>query len=653
MRRLGLASVVSLMLSAGCTSGSSTNGGSGGRTPQGTGGALASGGSGPRTGGAVGTGSGGSVVGIGGTIGGGGGTPGGSGGEAGRPSAGNGGAGRAGMAGAPGTGGATVACQAPIPIMTGTAATVSVNLAAATVATVSRDLMGIHTAVYDGLLTTSTTTEQLLRAAGVTSLRYPGGSYADQYHWERNFADPTPAAGAGSNVIYVDPSANFGSFVLLLQRLGANAMITVNYGMNSSATGPGSPKEAAAWVAYANSRPGDTAVIGPDNSTPPVDFMTAGYWAALRAAAPLAVDDGKNFLRIAHPEPVGIKYWELGNELYGNGFYNGAADNPNTVPDESTAGWEPDLHGAYNGTNGGARRNNANLSPAVYGMGVAAFSAAMKAVDNTIQFGGIVNWPDSSYAGFNSGALANACPGMDFAVVHWYPGSTVASLLTIPRTEIPNMFRDLHALLQTSCGARGATMPIAVTEWGPNTLYGTAAIIGQTWHPAPPGVPSQTQVGGIFSAESYANFMEQNALAVHWAQLHDTQYLTPAPVQDTPGFAYHGQLIAHYLAAGGDAVLPPPTSSNAALLTHAARHADGSFSVMLTNTSATAAANVTLNATGGALGCVGTLYTYVPTGTNNDGPVSPGDPIFSSTTGTTVPIAVPAYSVVVVRFPSR
>ena len=27
-----------------------------------------------------------------------------------------------------------------------------------------------------------------------------------------------------------------------------------------------------------------------------------------------------------HPAPVGIKYWEIGNEPYGNGYYGGGND---------------------------------------------------------------------------------------------------------------------------------------------------------------------------------------------------------------------------------------------------------------------------------------------------------------------------------------
>ncbi|HEX2658795.1 MAG TPA: hypothetical protein VHU40_11005, partial [Polyangia bacterium] len=156
---------------------------------------------------------------------------------------------------------------------------VQVDFDAAALATVGPDLMGIHTAVYDGLLTRSATTETFLKAAGVTSLRYPGGSYADLYHWELHTGTPTPAAGFGGNGVYIDKAANFGQFVKLLDRMGAHAFITVNYGMDSAGTGPGLPEEAAAWVAYANALPTDTQVIGVDPTG--FDWQTAGYWAGL------------------------------------------------------------------------------------------------------------------------------------------------------------------------------------------------------------------------------------------------------------------------------------------------------------------------------------------------------------------------------------
>src|SRR5205823_13167656 len=53
-------------------------------------------------------------------------------------------------------------------------------------------------------------------------------------------------------------------------------------------------------------------------------YKTAAYWAGIRAASPLAVDDGLNFLRIKHPAPFSFHHYEIGNEVYG--------------------GWEPDHH---------------------------------------------------------------------------------------------------------------------------------------------------------------------------------------------------------------------------------------------------------------------------------------------------------------------
>ena len=76
---------------------------------------------------------------------------------------------------------------------------------------------------------------------------------------------------------------------------------------------------------------------------------------------------------------------------------------------------------------------------------------------------------------------------------------------------------------------------------------------------------------------------------------------------------------------------------------------------MLTNTSATTAANVTVNLTAGstAFACAGSRYAYTPLANNLDGTVSLPQPIFSSATGTSVGVGVPAYSVVMVSFPKR
>jgi hypothetical protein len=471
--------------------------------------------------------------GAGNNSGGGGNNPGGGGanGAAGNPPGiGGRGVGGMGVGGHVGVGGAMAACMPPVPVTGGTAATVTANLGTLG-QTVSTDLMGVHTSVYDSNMQLGSTIWRL-RDAGIKSLRYPGGSYSDLYHWELHTGTPTPASGLGSNTIYIDQSTDFGSFIKFMEAAQANALITINYGMNSTGAGPGRPEEAAAWVAYANGSATNTRAIGVDSDGQ--DWLTVGYWAGLRAAAPLAVDDGKNFLRISHAAPIGIKYWEIGNEIYGNGFYY------------TGCGWEADLHVPYPDTAADPmcsgldptlkRLRVAALSPKTYGAGVVAFSAAMKAVDPAIKIGGIVAWPTATqYTDWNASVLgpgpngAGACPVMDFAVVHWYAGRSLTGLLTAAETDIKAMFAPtastrgagLRQTLATAGYNCPANIPIAVTEWGPNTLANNVVIPPSTIDAAPVG----SQILGLFAAESYANFMEQGALAVHWLELHNDSYL--------------------------------------------------------------------------------------------------------------------------------
>jgi alpha-L-arabinofuranosidase len=534
----------------------------------------------------------------------------------------------AGEAGAP-----PVACQAPVLVTTGTPLTVSVNLAT-TGATVGANLMGIYSAVYDNSFR-APTTPPALQTSGVRAIRYPGGSYSDVYHWSTHTASIQNKGSATQATPYVATVSDFGSFIALLEAVGASGIVTVNYGSNPQGTGPGVPEEAAAWVAYANGSPTDTTAIGTDVTG--TDWKTTGYWASLRAASPLPVDDGQNFLRISHPIPVGIKYWEVGNELYGNGYYYGGE------------GWEEDLHLAHDGT---PRRGNPNLSPVMYGQVFPTFARAMKAVDPTVRIGAILHWPYNEYASpavtdWNASVLnANTCAAMDFGIDHWYAGTSLTDLLTRPRTDIPAMYSALQAKVTSLCPTRTAPTPFAVTEWGPNYLNFTVT------------PPAQTQIIGIFAADAYANFMEQGALNVDWLEMHNNSYLGAT---DVPTWGYHGQQMAALLANSGDTMVqvtvpaPPAAYAGGLLSGHASKHADGSIAVMLVNmtpaTVAAATVNVTGLAPGAKLPCVGTLTAYSPQGTDADGTVT-SIPVFSTNdSNNRFTVAVPGYSVVVVSFP--
>lgn len=525
-----------------------------------------------------------------------------------------------GSAGMSGAGGAPVACQPPLPV-TGTAVTINVDLATVR-ATVSPEVMSVHTSAYDNQMGAATT-PALLKAAGVRSLRYPGGSYGDGYHWSTH----TMTGGH-----FLAPEAHFGAFVALMEAVGAGALITVNYGSNPQGTGPGVPQEAAAWVAYANGTPASTTSIGLDETGS--DWKTVGYWASLRAASKLATDDGLNFLRIGRAAPIGIKYWELGNELYGNGFYYGGD------------GWEEDLHVLHDGTE---RKGHADLSPAKYGAVFPTFASAMKAVDPTIKVGAVLHWPYNEYNSpdWNDNVLSSAtCAAMDFGVNHWYAGGSLNDLLATPRTDIPKMFSDLADKVKQRCPTKAGTIPLAITEWGPNTL-------NVKFTP-----PASTQLVGVFAADSYAHFMERGAIHLDWLELHNESYLAET---DTPQWGYKGQQMAGYLANAGDAMVtatletPPAAFAEGLLQAHAAKRVDGSVTVMLVNTSPTELAAATVKVAGLSAGsnlpCVGTRYAYVPVNGDNDGPVSAA-PIFSSNDATNqVSVEVPAYSVVVLVFP--
>ena len=49
-----------------------------------------------------------------------------------------------------------------------------------------------------------------------------------------------------------------------------------------------------------------------------VQDNAAAQVAALRAVAPLAQNDGLNFLRLGRAAPFGLHYFEVGNEQYGS-----------------------------------------------------------------------------------------------------------------------------------------------------------------------------------------------------------------------------------------------------------------------------------------------------------------------------------------------
>jgi hypothetical protein len=346
----------------------------------------------------------------------------------------------------------------------------------------------------------------LLRSAGVQMMRYPGGSYGDIYHWRDN----TAPGG------YVAPDTDFDTFMSSTQRVGAQPIIIANYGT-------GSPAEAADWVRYAN--------------------VTKGY---------------------------GAKYWEIGNELYGNGHYG--------------ADWEADDH--------------ADQSPTGYADGVVAYADAMKAVDPTIKVGAVLTipagWPDGLVGTGDSGTwnqtvLSIAGPKIDFVILHWYPGGSNAA----DALSKPNQLNDAIYLVRDQiaryAGPNAANIGIALTET--NSGYG-----------------EDTQPGALYAADTYADLWEDGVFTVDWWDVHNgagtvstvegqTDYgdfgllssatclpdgTTCEPPMNTPFAPYYALRMLGTFAHPGDQLIRAGTDQ-ALVSAHAVRRANGDLAVLMVN----------------------------------------------------------------------
>ncbi|MBM9503008.1 cellulose binding domain-containing protein [Actinacidiphila acididurans] len=437
-------------------------------------------------------------------------------------------------------------------------ASVSVD-AGKSLATIPSTGVGTNVAVYDGNMNQSAV-PGLLGAAGIDSVRYPGGSYGDIYHWQTNTTDGG----------YVAPGTDFDTYMSTVKSAGAQPIIIANYGT-------GTAQEAADWVKYAN--------------------VTKKY---------------------------GVKYWEIGNEVYGNGEYGSS--------------WETDHHSSHSAT--------------TYANNLLQYISAMKAVDPTIKIGAVLttpgSWPDGLTGSgdtqdWNHTVLSIAGSKIDFGIVHHYPTSTgEADMLGKPQAEIPGMASTLHSLISQYAGANAANVGIAVTEANGNSFYDTA--------------PS-----GLFAPDEYLTWMENGAFTVDWWNLHngtDCSKVTTVdgstdyndygvlssgsscePPLNTPFAPYYGTRMITELGAPGDTLVKAGTSTSL-LTAHAVKRANGDLDVMLINKDPSNAATVSLSYNGFTpSSATPTVYSYLKNGTS----------ITSATAGSATAQSVPAYSIAVVQ----
>jgi len=426
--------------------------------------------------------------------------------------------------------------------------------------TVPGTAYGANQAVWDGSMNIPTSADRL-RAANVGMMRYPGGSYGDGYHWQTN-----TVTGGG----FVAPGTGFDSFMGTVQSVGAQAILIANYGS-------GSPQEAADWVQYAN--------------------ITKGY----------------------HDQ-----YWEIGNEVYGNGNYG--------------ANWELDQH--------------ASTSPATYATNVVQYVQAMKAVDPTIKIGVVLtlpdSWPDGVVAAgdskdWNQTVLPIVGPYVDFASVHYYPNHTTAADVLQQTRLLPAELAQLREQIDQYAGPNGPNIGIAVTETQSN-------------------FQSDTQPGALYTADMFFTALENGAFtADYWDTRNgtDCSNITTAPdgaIDDgdggllssgascepplnTPFASYYALQMLSNLAQPGD-TLVKSASDNPLVSVHAARNTNGDLSVELVNQDPNNAYPVSLDyASWTPSSATPTVYTYGDKATS----------ITSAQQGTANAQVIPPYSIMTVK----
>lgn len=117
-----------------------------------------------------------------------------------------------------------------------------------------------------------------LKAIKVPNVRWPGGCFADEYHWRKGIGSPRAVTLNPNWGGVIEPNS-FGTheYMDFLDQIGADAYVSVN-------VGSGTPQEAAEWLEY------------------------------MTAAQPTTLE--KDRAANGHPDPYKVAYLGLGNESW-------------------------------------------------------------------------------------------------------------------------------------------------------------------------------------------------------------------------------------------------------------------------------------------------------------------------------------------------
>jgi hypothetical protein len=412
-------------------------------------------------------------------------------------------------------------------------------------------MFGVNTAVWDSAFTDAQTLTTL-QTVDARFLRYPGGSSADDFHWQTN-----TAALEGGNA----GSTDFDSFAAYALAIGAQVIITVNYGT-------GTPAEAAAWVAYSKSK---------------------GY---------------------------GFKYWEVGNECYGTW------EDDNNTPAHSGLEYatravqyiqamkaaDPTIKVGVVADSSEDSYADGNTTPVTNPVTNATHLGFTPVMLSTMKSLG-TTMPDfiiyHNYAQ-NAG------------------GENDANLLQFAPTWT-SIAASLRAELNDYLGSAGAGIEILCTEnnsvsSGPGKQ--TTSLVNGLYYADSLGSLMQTEVNSlVWWALHNGRTAGNNSSSLYGWRMYGDYGIeggdNDQPVHDPYPVYYVQKLLTHF-ARGGDTVVTA-SSGNTLLTPYAVKRQDGSLSLLVINKSPTATATANFTLSGFTPQANATVYSYgIPQDDNSE-----------------------------------
>ncbi|HTV81694.1 MAG TPA: hypothetical protein VME18_03510 [Acidobacteriaceae bacterium] len=295
-------------------------------------------------------------------------------------------------------------------VTVGAATAINVNESSAGPAT-TPNILGVNLESWYDVVEYDTSVISGLQTAGMQALRWPGGSWSDQYHWNDGGTPYMCTCSSTTSCTANDTSGwggnadeAFGSFETNIVKAGNgfDLALTADYGTNEACDGGGDPAEAAGWAAA-------------------------------------AVTDG-------HP----ASHITIGNEEYGS--------------------WETDLHASPHDPTTYA--DAVIGSSGYYDSIKTAITNAGGNPANTLV--GVVVDADGSSSGWDHTVLGDAAGSYDFVEYHYYPqyqgeDASDSSLLS---TYVQNFTTNINTLKNELSIAGEATTPIYVGEISSNSGNG-------------------------------------------------------------------------------------------------------------------------------------------------------------------------------------